>query len=156
MNVTDITERQFETLVLIRTLEGFINSEYEHLEDLRGVVWNFEESLSEKEHKQYVEDICKLTEKGYLVSDAAEEHIEEDRVPEVEGITPKGKKALDEWEEGLKQEIDKGDMSVGQIINNFNHYSIFGGGLNFDINLLKGSNSLFDLFGNVIRRIGRI
>ena len=35
-------------------------------------------------------DICKLTEKGYLLSDGTEEHIKADRIPEVEGITPIG------------------------------------------------------------------
>lgn len=152
MNVTDITQRQFDTLVLVRTMEEFIDSRHEHLADLRGVVWNFEESLSDKGHKQYVEDICKLTQHGYLVSDAAEEHIKEDKVPEVEGITPKGKAVLDEWEQELKQKLaeqpdnedaavpteqpdnenaaapteqpDNENVSVGQpIINNFiNNY----------------------------------
>ncbi len=105
MSTNDITKEQMETLVLIRSLEEFITDEHENLSKLDEVIWTLEESLSTEEHEKLVSDICKLTEKGYLLSDAEEEHIIEDRIPDVEGITPKGKYALDEWEQHFKESI---------------------------------------------------
>lgn len=112
MDIQDITKEQFETLVLIRSLEEFITNEHENLSSLSEVIWTLEESLSDEEHKQLVSDICKLTEKGYLLSDGTEEHIEIDRIPEVEGITPRGQSALDDWEKEMKGSIDKGEKGA--------------------------------------------
>ena len=109
MDIRDITKEQFETLVLVRSLEEFITEEYENLSNLSEVIWTLEKSLSDEEHKQLVSDICKLTETGYILSDATEEDIEIDRIPEVKGITPKGQCALNDWEEGIRGSIGKGD-----------------------------------------------
>lgn len=111
MNTQDITKEQLETLILIRSLEEFVTDEHENLSTLSGAVWTLEESLSDKEHEQLVADICKLTEKGYLLSDGTEEHIKADRIPEVEGITPKGQSALDDWEKEIRGSIDRGGMN---------------------------------------------
>ena len=73
MNTQDITMEQLETLVLIRSLEEFVTDEHENLSSLSEVIWTLEESLSNEEHEQLVADICKLTEKGYLLSDGTEE-----------------------------------------------------------------------------------
>ena len=99
MDIQNITKEQFETLILLRSLEEFITDEHENLASLSEVIWTLEESLSDKEHKQLVGDICRLTKAGYILSDATEEHIETDTIPEVEGITPKGQSALKDWED---------------------------------------------------------
>ena len=141
MNTQDITMEQLETLVLIRSLEEFVTDEHENLSTLSGAVWTLEESLSDKEHEQLVADICKLTEKGYLLSDGTEEHIETDRIPEVEGITPKGQSVLNEWEKEIRGSIDKGGMDI-----HF-HFSLFDG-LTINPSLINGSISLFGAIGN--------
>ncbi len=78
MDIKDITKEQLETLILIKSLEEFVTDEHENLSSLSEVIWTLEESLSNEEHKQLVTDICKLTETGYILSDATEEHIETD------------------------------------------------------------------------------
>ncbi len=78
MDIRDITKEQFETLILLRSLEEFIADKHETFPSLSEVIWTLEESLSNEEHKQLVTDICKLTETGYILSDATEEHIETD------------------------------------------------------------------------------
>ena len=149
MDTRDITKEQFETLVLIRSLEEFITDEYENLSTLRGAVWTLEESLSEKGHKQLVEDICILTEKGYLLSDATGKHMETDRIPEVEGITPKGQSALNDWEKGIKESIDKTEKGTGDI---HLHFNIFGG-LEISPSLLNISGSLFSAVGTIVKEL---
>lgn len=156
MDIQDITKEQFETLILIRSLEEYITDEHENLSSLSEVIWTLEESLSDREHKQIVSDICKLTETGYILSDATEEHIEIDRIPEVEGITPKGQSALDEWEKGIRGSIDKGEKGdiVTNNIYNFKNYN-FLCGLKINASLLNISNSLFSAldFGNKIKEM---
>ena len=144
MDTQDITKEQFETLVLVRSLEEFITEEHENLSSLSEVIWTLEESLSDGEHKQLVSDICKLTETGYLLSDGTEEHIEIDRIPEVEGITPKGQSALNEWEKEIRGSIDKGDKGGMDI--HF-HISLLDG-LTINPSLINGSISLFGAIGN--------
>ena len=141
MDTQDITKEQLETLILIRSLEEFVTDEHENLSTLSGAVWTLEESLSDKEHEQLAADICKLTEKGYLLSDGTEEHIEIDRIPEVEGITPKGQSALNEWEKEIRGSIDKGGMDI-----HF-HFSLLDG-LTINPSLINGSISLFGAIGN--------
>ena len=151
MNTQDITMEQLETLVLIRSLEEFVTDEHENLSSLSEVIWTLEESLSNEEHKQLVTDICKLTEKGYLLSDGTEEHIEIDRIPEVEGITPKGQSALNEWEKEIRGSIDRGNKQDIVIVKNYN----FLCGLKINVSLLNISNSLFSAldFGNRIKEM---
>lgn len=145
----DITKEQLETLILIRSLEEFVTDEYENLSSLSGAVWTLEESLSEEEHMQLVEDICKLTEKGYLLSDGTAEHMEIDRIPEVEGITPKGQSVLDDWEKEIRGNIGKGENGATEI---HLHLSLFD---NVTINnsLLSISDSLFGALGNKIKEL---
>ena len=151
MNTQDITMEQLETLVLIRSLEEFVTDEHENLSSLSEVIWTLEESLSNEEHEQLVADICKLTEKGYLLSDGTEEHIEIDRIPEVEGITPKGQSALNEWEKEIRGSIDRGNKQDIVIVKNYN----FLCGLKINVSLLNSSNSLFSAldFGNRIKEM---
>lgn len=146
MDIKDITKEQFETLVLVRSLEEFITEEHENLSSLSEVIWTLEESLSDGEHKQLVSDICKLTETGYILSDATEEHIETDRIPEVEGITPKGQSALNEWEKEIRGSIDKGGMDI-----HF-HFSLLDG-LTINPSLINGSISLFGAIGNIVKEM---
>ena len=141
MDIQDITKEQLETLILVRSLEEFITEEHENLSSLSEVIWTLEESLSDGEHKQLVSDICKLTETGYILSDATEEHIETDRIPEVEGITPKGQSALNEWEKEIRGSIGKGGMDI-----HF-HFSLLDG-LTINPSLINGSISLFGAIGN--------
>ena len=144
MDIKDITKEQFETLVLVRSLEEFITEEHENLSSLSEVIWTLEESLSDEEHKQLVSDIFKLTETGYILSDATEEHIEIDKIPEVEGITPKGQSALNEWEKGIRGSIDKGEKGDIVINNNYNFKNYnFLCGLKINPRLLNISTSLF-------------
>ena len=151
MDIQNITKEQFETLILLRSLEEFITDEHENLSSLSEVIWTLEESLSDKEHKQLVADICSLTETGYILSDGTEEHIKVDRIPEVEGITPKGQSALNEWEEEITGSIDKGDKQDIVIVKNYN----FLCGLKINFSLLNGSSSLFSAldFGNRIKEM---
>ena len=141
MDIKDITKEQLETLILIKSLEEFITDEHENLSSLSEVIWTLEESLSDREHKQLVSDICKLTETGYILSDATEEHIETDRIPEVEGITPKGQSVLNEWEKEIRGSIGKGGMDI-----HF-HFSLLDG-LTINPSLINGSISLFGEIGN--------
>lgn len=151
MDIKDITKEQLETLILIKSLEEFITDEHENLSSLSEVIWTLEESLSNEEHKQLVTDICKLTETGYILSDATEGHIKADRIPEVEGITPKGQSALDDWEKEIRGSIDKGDKQDIVIVKNYN----FLCGLKINPSLLSISNSLFSAldFGNRIKEM---
>ena len=151
MNTQDITKEQLETLVLVRSLEEFVTDEHENLSSLSEVIWTLEESLSDGEHKQLVSDICKLTETGYLLSDGTEEHIEIDRIPEVEGITPKGQSALNEWEKEIRGSIDMRNKQDIVIVKNYN----FLCGLKINVSLLNISNSLFSAldFGNRIKEM---
>lgn len=141
MDIQDITKEQLETLILIKSLEEFITDEHENLSSLSEVIWTLEESLSDGEHKQLVSDICKLTETGYLLSDGTEEHIGTDRIPEVEGITPKGQSVLNEWEKEIRGSIGKGGMDI-----HF-HFSLLDG-LTINPSLINGSISLFGAIGN--------
>lgn len=151
MDIQNITKEQFETLILLRSLDEFITDEHENLSSLSEVIWTLEESLSDKEHKQLVADICSLTETGYILSDGTEEHIKVDRIPEVEGITPKGQSALNEWEEEITGSIDKGDKQDIVIVKNYN----FLCGLKINPSLLNISNSLFSAldFGNRVKEM---
>ena len=151
MDINDITKEQLETLILIKSLEEFVTDEHENLSSLSEVIWTLEESLSNEEHEQLVADICKLTEKGYLLSDGTEEHIEIDRIPEVEGITPKGQSALNEWEKEIRGSIDRGNKQDIVIVKNYN----FLCGLKINVSLLNISNSLFSAldFGNRIKEM---
>lgn len=149
MDIRDITKEQFETLILIRSLEEFVTDEYENLSSLSDAIYTFEESLSDEEHKQLVKDICRLTETGYLMSDATGEHIEIDRIPEVEGFTPKGQSALDDWEKEIKGSIDRGEKGTGTIIVNI---SLLGG-ITINSSLLSISNSLFGAIGNKVKEL---
>ena len=141
MDIRDITKEQLETLILIKSLEEFVTDEHENLSSLSEVIWTLEESLSDGEHKQLVSDICKLTETGYLLSDGTEEHIKADRIPEVEGITPKGQSVLNEWEKEIRGSIGKGGMDI-----HF-HFSLLDG-LTINPSLINGSISLFGAIGN--------
>jgi len=147
MDIQDITKEQFETLILIRSLEEFITDEHENLSSLSEVIWTLEESLSDEEHKQLVSDICKLTEKGYLLSDGTEEHVELDRIPEVEGFTPKGQSALDDWEKEMKGSIDKGGATDLHL-----HFSLFGG-CTINASLLSISSTVFGSLGNIVKEM---
>ena len=149
MDTQDITKEQFETLVLVRSLEEFITEEHENLSSLSEVIWTLEESLSDGEHKQLVTDICKLTEKGYLLSDGTAEHMETDKIPEVEGITSKGQSALDDWEKEIRGSIDKGDKGGMDI--HF-HFSLLDG-LTINPSLINGSISLFGAIGNIVKEM---
>ena len=149
MNLRDITKEQLETLILIRSLEEFITDEHENLSSLSEVIWTLEESLSDREHKQLVSDICKLTETGYILSDGTEEHIENDRIPEVEGITPKGQSALDEWEKEIRGSIDRESKQDIVISKNYN----FLCGLKINASLLSISDSLFGAIGNIVKEM---
>ena len=149
MDIRDITKEQFETLVLIRSLEEFVTDEHENLSTLSGAVWTLEESLSNEEHKQLVTDICKLTETGYILSDGTEEHIKADRIPKVEGITPKGQSALDDWEKEIRGSIDRGANESSDI---HLHLSLLGG-VTINNSLLSISESLFGSIGNIVKEM---
>ena len=94
-------------------------------------------------------DICKLTEKGYLLSDGTAEHMETDKIPEVEGITSKGQSALDDWEKEIRGSIDKGDKGGMDI--HF-HFSLLDG-LTINPSLINGSISLFGAIGNIVKEM---
>lgn len=149
MDIRDITERQLETLVLIKSLSEFITDEYENFSSLSGTVWTLEESLSEEEHMQLVEDICKLTEKGYLLSDGTAEHMEVDKIPEVESITPKGQSVLDDWEKEIEASIDKWEKGETDI---HLHFSILGG-VTISASLLSISSTVFGSLGNIVKEL---
>ncbi len=111
MDTKDITKEQMGTLVLIHSLEGYVADKANKTDTLAEAVSKLDESLSMTDGEQFISDIESLTEKGYLISDAGdiEGDIDEDivieggyRVPTVECITPKGKSALDEWEQEFK------------------------------------------------------
>ena len=148
MDTQDITKEQFETLVLVRSLEEFITEEHENLSSLSEVIWTLEESLSDGEHKQLVSDICKLTETGYLLSDGTEEHIEIDRIPEVEGITPRGEAVLDEFEHEIQKKVSSGEKVIL-----FKDCSLFNFSL---LSELDVSGGVFDTVGSLFKFIGKV
>ena len=146
MDTKDITKEQLETLVLVRCLEEFITDEHENLSSLSEVIWTLEESLSTEEHKQLVKDICILTENGYLISDATEEHIKTDTIPEVDSITLKGTSILDEWE----QEFKKNNSSKNKANITVTKSYSFLNNLTFNISLLSGTASIFSIAKSLI------
>lgn len=145
MEIKDITKEQLETLILLRSLEEFITDEHETYSDLNEAVGAFGEGLVEngqgQEWDRFVKDILKLTEAGYIVSDATEESIK-GMMPEVEGITPKGLATLEEVEQGVKRELEQGKKIV--LFENFTlfHFDVglLGG---VEMNLFKGAGGLF-------------
>lgn len=149
MNTKDITKEQFDTLVLIRSLEEFITDGHENLKSLNEVIWTFEESLSDEEHGRLVKDICKLTESGYLLSDATEGHIKEDIIPDVEGITPKGKTVLDEFEQEVRGEVTSGNPVI--LFKNCSLFSLNLTGMEINSGIWNPIESLFKFIGKAIR-----
>ncbi len=147
MDKQNITKEQFETLILIRSLEEFVTDEHDNLSTLSGAVWTLEESLSDEEHRQLVTDIYKLTEKGYLSSDGTAEHLEADKIPEVDGITLKGQSALNDWEKEIMGSIDKGEKGKTEI---HLHLSLFGD-VTINNSLLSISNGLFGALGKIAK-----
>ena len=150
MDTRDITERQLDTLVLVRSLEEFVTDEHDNLTCLSDVIFTFEESMSDDEHINFVKDICELTEKGYLVSDAIEEHIINDIIPEVDEITPKGKAVLDELEHETKSKLSSGEKIV--LFENCTF-------INFNVSLLGGleiNSSFLDTVGSLFKFIGKV
>ena len=150
MDIRDITKEQFETLILLRSLEAFITDEYEDLSNLSEVVCNFADNQDTEEFNRLAKDICKLTETGYVISDMTEisdEDLEFHMMPEVEGITPKGKSAL----EALEQKV-KGDIAAGKKIVLFENFTLF----NFDVSLLGGVDfNLIKEVGGLFKSIGK-
>lgn len=137
-----IAESQLNTLILIRSMKKFITDEYENLSSLNNVVWTFEENLSEAEHKQYVEDICKLTASGYLISDATESHIKEDKVPDVKRISRKGEALLKKWDTEIREMVISGKPVSIKV------YEI---NIEINIDILKTVGSIFELIGRMIK-----
>lgn len=143
MEIKDITKEQLETLILLRSLEEFITDEDETYSSLSEAVDAFGEGLAknEQEWDRFIKDILKLTEAGYIVSDATEESIK-GMMPEVEGITPKGQTALKELEQGVKKELEQGKKIV--LFENFTLFnfdmSLLGG---VEMDLFKGAGGLF-------------
>lgn len=148
MDTQDITKEQLETLILIRSLEEFVTDEHENLSSLSEVIWTLEESLSDKEHEQLAADICELTEKGYLLSDGTEEHIKADRIPEVEGITPRGEAVLDEFEHEIQKKVSSGEKVIL-----FKDCSLFNFSL---LSELDVSGGVFDTVGSLFKFIGKV
>ena len=143
------SQSRYALSTVYKSLEEFVTDEHENLSSLSEVIWTLEESLSNEEHKQLVTDICKLTETGYILSDGTEEHIEIDRIPEVEGITPKGQSALDDWEKEIRGSIDKGENESSDI---HLHLSLLGG-VTINNSLLGISDSLFGSIGNIVKEL---
>ena len=85
------------------------------------------------------------------MSDATEEHIETDTIPEVEGITPKGQSALKDWEKEIMGSLAKEEKQDIVIIKNYN----FLCGLKINFSLLSGSSSIFSAldFGNRVKEM---
>lgn len=148
MDIQNITKEQFETLILLRSLEEFITDEHENLSSLSEVIWTLEESLSNEEHKQLVTNICKLTETGYILSDGTEEHIKADRIPEVEGITPRGEAVLDEFEHEIQKKVSSGEKVIL-----FKDCSLFNFSL---LSELDVSGGVFDTVGSLFKFIGKV
>lgn len=145
MDIRDITKEQLETLILLRSLEEFISDKHEEYPTLGEAVWNLEESLSGEEHIQLVSDICKLTEKGYLLSDGTREHMEIDRIPEVEGFTPRGKDALDEFEREIQKKVSSGEKVILFKDCSLFNFSLLGG--------LEVSSGILDTVGSLIGKV---
>ena len=72
-----------------------------------------------------------------------------DRIPEVEGITPKGQSALNEWEKEIRGSIDKGAKGTSDI---HLHLSLLGG-VTINNSLLGISDSLFGSIGNIVKEL---
>lgn len=131
MDIQNITKEQFETLILIRSLEEFISDKREEYPTLSEAVWNLAESLSDEDFKQLVLDICGLTEDGYLRSDGKAETVEVVKnmkpievvqggmMPKVKRITLKGKSALKELEKKLNESPNKKEIAEEYIGNRF-------------------------------------
>lgn len=146
MNTNDITEKQFETLVLIRAMEEFVTDGQEEFSSLNKAVWSLEESLSVSEHKDYVKEICMLTENGYIHSDATTEHIKQDIVPDIQEITLKGLNALEEYEQRAKEEMQGRDKARINIrIGSIMHLT----GIN--VNVFNENGGLFKFIAQKIK-----
>lgn len=151
MNTKDITMGQLETLVLIHSLEEFITDEDEDLSSLSDIICNFADNLETKDFNRLAKDICKLTQTGYVISDMTEitdEELEFNTFPDVEGITPKGITALNEFEQEVKN-----NLAEEKKIVLFENFTLF----HFDVSLLGGVEmSLFKEAGGLFKCIGRM
>lgn len=156
MDTKDITERQFETLMLLRALKEFIkeNNEFGDLDD--AVVALMEGQSIDRD--DFIKDICVLTENGYVCSDADEDNIAFDLLPEIEDITMKGVEILDNF---VKQAVEKqtSDKKETTKTNEFAlvkevsfNFSLLGG-MEFGFSLFKDADSLFKQFGAKIGKL---
>lgn len=148
MEIKDITKEQLEALILLRSLEEFITDEEESLSCFSDVVCTYADNLETKDFERLARDICSLTKAGYVVSDMTgitEEELEFNTFPAVEGITPKGRTALEELEQGVKKELEQGKKTVL-----FENFTLF----HFDASLLGGVElSLFKEAGGLFKAI---
>ncbi|MCM1118076.1 MAG: hypothetical protein NC543_01765 [bacterium] len=119
MDIQNITKEQFETLILIRSLEEFVTDKYDNLSTLSGAVETLGDNLEKDERIQYIKDIYNLTKAGYILSDATAEDIENIKIPVIKRITLKGKSALKELEKRLNESPNKKEIAEEHIGNRF-------------------------------------
>lgn len=148
MNTKDITDRQFETLLLLRALKEYAedDDEFDELDDAVGALVEGESI----DRADFIEDVYVLTEKGYVQSDADEENISFDLLPEIQDITAKGNEVLDNFlRETIKSKKKPQSPETAKLGNNYSlvnevslNFNLLGG-MEFDISLFKDSAKLF-------------
>lgn len=148
MNTKDITERQFETLLLLKALKEYVedDDEFDDLDDAVGALVEGESI----DRTDFIEDVCVLTEKGYVQSDADEENISFNLLPEIQDITVKGNEVLNDFlRETIESEKKPQSPETAKLGNNYSlvnevslNFNLLGG-MEFDISLFKDSAKLF-------------
>ena len=161
MNTKDITEREFETLGLIRDLKEFIKDkpQFDDLDDaVRALIDG--ESIDEDE---FIEDVNMLAKNGFIRANAVY-----DKIPVVKDITMQGmemlaypqivneiSKNIPEQQMTEKQTLEINSEQKNNFTFNFNlnvdDLTLFKGG---DVSLWKPFSKQFQAFGKIIKFIG--
>ena len=154
MNTKDITERQFETLMLLRALKELIkeNNKFDDLDD--AVVALMEGQSIDRNN--FIKDICALTENGYVCSDADEDNITLDQLPLIEDITMEGVRILNDFEKQLIENQTSEKEKTGNdfsLVNEVSFNFSLLGGIEIGVNLFKDADALFKQIGAKLSKL---
>ena len=157
-NTKDITERQFEILILIELIQHFIvqsnDGDYETVQAVADGMFRGEILYCGKivSRKAFIEDTCALAKKGYILSDMTEVDEMLMETPFITTITAKGYRLLEKFEKKAVKALKDNKKFV---LIDFSGFE-----LNINISLLGGFDVDFgdikevgDLFGKLVKRL---
>lgn len=156
MSTKDITERQLETLILMRFFEDFAkeNPDYPTIKAVADgiTMGEIQYTGTGYEYERFINDSFVLAKKGYIVSDMDEPDEIFDEIPQITEITQKGLEILAELEGETAEAVKAGNKIV--LFENLNINLSLLGGIEFDINTPFRSGALIASIGKAILKRG--